>query len=124
MPFWIVSDACCDLPYDYIQQQQQLKLLPMAYQIDGKEQLYDLTRADCAQTAHAIYDRLLDGASSTTAQINEQTWIDELEPIVKQGDDLLALVFSSALSLATLRLWSRSICCFMLDMLLLSGPMR
>ncbi len=98
MPFWIVSDACCDLPSYYIRRQERLKLLPMAYQIDGTERLYDLSREDCAQTAHTIYELLLGGASSTTAQINQQTWMDELEPILKQGDDLLALVFSSALS--------------------------
>ena len=29
MAFWIMTDACCDLPFDYIQKQQRLHIVPM-----------------------------------------------------------------------------------------------
>ena len=43
MAFWIVTDACSDLPVDYIKKQHDLYIVPMSYQIDGNVQQIDLT---------------------------------------------------------------------------------
>ncbi|MDD3411195.1 MAG: DegV family protein [Eubacteriales bacterium] len=98
MAFWIVTDACCDLPTSYIRQQKDFIVVPMAYQIGGEEKLHDLTRDDCAQTTQQFYDRLEQGETSTTSQINQLTWMEQLEPLCKRGDDVLVLAFSSGLS--------------------------
>ncbi len=36
MSFWIVTDACCDLPVSYIKAQSQFLVVPMSYQIDNQ----------------------------------------------------------------------------------------
>ena len=42
MAFFIVTDACSDLPGHYIAQQKDLIVVPMLYQADQDEQLLDL----------------------------------------------------------------------------------
>ena len=98
MSFWIVTDACCDLPTDYIRSKENLLVVPMNYQMDGQEYVLDLTRDDNASATHEFYEKLLTGSVSTTSQINQQTWMDQLEPLLAQGNDVLVLAFSSGLS--------------------------
>jgi len=98
MSFWIVTDACCDLPVDYIKKQRNLHIVPMSYQIGGKVQEIDLTDDTLAGRVQTFYDQLEDGAVATTFQVNQQEWIDHATPILEQGNDVLMLVFSSSLS--------------------------
>ena len=49
MSFWIVTDACCDLPGEYIRRQEKLKVMPMLYQADDDEQILDLTDDACGE---------------------------------------------------------------------------
>ncbi len=98
MSYWIVTDACCDLPRDYILAQDKLKVVPMLFQADDEEQLLDLTAPDCAAQISAFYAKMRAGAKTRTAQINQQRWEEALEPLLKAGEDVLALVFSSGLS--------------------------
>ena len=106
MSFWIVTDACCDLPVDYIKKQRNLHIVPMSYQIGGKVQEIDLTDDTLAGRVQTFYDQLEDGAVATTFQVNQQEWIDHATPILEQGNDVLMLVFSSSLSgMRNVQLW-------------------
>jgi len=98
MSFWIVTDACCDLPVDYIKKQHDLHIVPMSYQIDGKVSEIDLTDDKLAGRVHEFYDQLLDGKIATTFQVNQQEWVSHVEPLLAEGHDVLMLVFSSSLS--------------------------
>ncbi len=98
MAFWIVTDACCDLPGSYIKKQKDFAVVPMSYQIDGIVLELDLLDASVEKTTHEFYKKLESGSTSTTFQVNQQSWLDALEPICKQGDDILVLAFSSGLS--------------------------
>ncbi len=98
MSFWIVTDACCDLPAEYIQKQKDLYIVPMSYQIEGKVQEIRLTDETLPARVQAFYDRLEDGAVATTFQVTQSEWEEHVTPLLEQGNDVLMLVFSSALS--------------------------
>lgn len=98
MAFWIMTDACCDLPASYTKAQACFRVMPMAYQLDGASEMIDPMDAQPEQTAHAFYERLRAGGMATTSQINQAEWTDALRPLLEQGHDVLLLVFSSGLS--------------------------
>lgn len=98
MSFWIVTDACCDMPAGYIKKEDRFKVMPMSYQIDGTVMTIDPLDENLEQTARQFYEKLSNGASSTTFQVNREDWISGLHPILEQGEDVLVLAFSSGLS--------------------------
>lgn len=98
MAFWIVTDICCDLPVTYIEKHENFKVMPMSYQIDGEIKEIDPMDRQLEATSHAFYEKLLNGSTSTTFQINQQSWVEGLKPLLSQGHDLLVLAFSSGLS--------------------------
>ncbi len=98
MAFWIVTDACCDLPAEYIARQKDLHVVPMAYQINGQVHEINLADPTLPGRIHEFYDQLLDGAVATTFQVTHNEWMDHVAPLLEQGHDVLMLVFSSSLS--------------------------
>lgn len=98
MSFWIVTDACCDLPASYIKNQQDLYIVPMSYQIAGKVQEIDLTDATLPNRVHEFYEQLQNGALATTFQVNQNEWVEHITPLLEQGNDVLMLVLSGNLS--------------------------
>ena len=98
MAFWIVTDACCDLPTHYIRKQKNLYIVPMSYQIGGKVQEIDLTDETLAGRIQSFYGQLQDGAVATTFQVNQDEWVAHVTPLLERGDDVLMLVFSASLS--------------------------
>ena len=98
MAFWIVTDACSDLPASYIKKQHDLYIVPMSYQIEGNVQEIDLTDETLHQRVQTFYERLQNGAVATTFQVNQNEWVDHITPLLEQGHDVLMLVLSSSLS--------------------------
>ncbi|MEA5014989.1 MAG: DegV family protein [Candidatus Limiplasma sp.] len=98
MAFWIVTDACCDLPAAYLTKRQNLLVVPMSYQIDGDIKQIDPLDPNPEQTAHDFYQKLEGGSNATTFQVNQQDWVDLIDPLCQQGNDVLVLAFSSGLS--------------------------
>jgi DegV family protein with EDD domain len=98
MSFWIVTDACCDLAASYIKQQKDLYVVPMAFQVEGKVQEIRLTDEDLPKRIQQFYDQVEEGAVATTFQVTQSEWIEHISPLLEQGNDVLLLVFSSALS--------------------------
>ncbi len=98
MSFWILTDACCDLSAEYIRRQKQFKVIPMMYSLDDEEFVHDPLSADVDERTDQFYDRMRSGAMTHTAQINEQTWREWTEGMLKEGKDVLILAFSGGLS--------------------------
>jgi DegV family protein with EDD domain len=98
MSFWIVTDACCDLPADYINKQHDLYVVPMSYQIDGKVHEINLTDETLPNRVHEFYEHLQNGALATTFQVNQNDWVDHITPLLEKGFDVLMLVLSDKLS--------------------------
>ncbi|MEG0047789.1 MAG: DegV family protein [Clostridia bacterium] len=98
MSFWIVTDVCCDLPASYTKMQKALKVSPMSYQQNGESLIISPADEHPEQTAHVFYDHLRQGGMATTSQINQIEWQSIVKPLLKDGQDVLMLVFSSGLS--------------------------
>lgn len=94
MAFWIVTDSGSDLPMTYVEKQNDLTILPMSYQIDGK--VYVPSGKD--QETVMFYSLLREDKVATTSQINAATWKETFEPLLQQGKEVLAIVFSGGLS--------------------------
>ncbi len=91
----IMTDSCCDLNPKVAAKYEKLEILPLSYTIGGETYPDNMTNpAD----VHAYYDRLRAGENSTTSQIPPAVFYEAFEPHVKNGEALLCLQFSSALS--------------------------
>lgn len=95
MSFKIATDSCCNLPEDLIEQ-FDLTVFPLVFRVDGierqsylKGQVTDLKE---------FYDDMREGKVFTTSLPNLKDAEEELEAILSEGNDVLYLGFSSALS--------------------------
>ena len=90
----ITCCSTCDLTDDH------LKKLGVAYGlyhyvIDGKDYLDDLF---VSKTPEQFYGEIDGGAMPTTSQVTPEQLIDLIEPVLKAGEDVLHIEFSSGLS--------------------------
>lgn len=99
----IVSDSTCDLSPDMISD-LELVIIPMPVAF-GEEDFMHYPDAR-EMSFKTFYDRVRNGEMPTTAQINLQLYLDYFEGILKDGEDILYLGFSSGLtgSLANARI--------------------
>lgn len=92
--YWIVTDSTIDMPKDWVDAQENFRVLCMSYRMDGEERVPDGTDED----SRAIYQALRGGKVITTAQINSESWRSCFEALLREGNDVLAVIFSSGLS--------------------------
>lgn len=91
----IISDSCVDLPAQ-ITKDLDIEILPLKVTVKGKEYQNFLDHREI--NPRSFYDLLREKETATTAQANPQECIEVMEPILKNGDDVLFIVFSSQLS--------------------------
>ncbi len=94
MDYVFMMDSDSDLPYD-LKVKYDIPVVYMPYALDGKEYFDDL-----GQTLDhkSYFDRMRNGAVPVTSALNEETYMEYFEPILKEGKDLLFVAFSSKLS--------------------------
>ena len=90
--YTIITDSCCDLPKEFIQQ-HNLAVVPLYLQWNGRS-YQDGEGFDMKD----LYAGLRAGQVITTAAVNPGQWTQYMEPVLKQGQDVLVLAFSSGLS--------------------------
>ena len=93
--FVIVTDSSCDLPNDLVQK-LELHVVPLAFIMGDKT--YWNYPDNREMSPEDFYGRQKQGQMATTNAVNVGQATDVLEPILKQGKDLLVLAFSSGLS--------------------------
>ena len=88
-----MTDSDSDLPY-HLKEEYDIPVVYMPYALDGKEYFDDL-----GQTLDhkSYYDKMRGGASPVTSALNEETYLEYFDPILKEKD-LLFVAFSSKLS--------------------------
>ena len=91
----LFTDANCDLPPELIQE-LDIDVIPMEFSIGDKT--YKNYPDAREMSAHDFYERLRGGEMSTTNQITAITFTELFEPVLRAGEDILYLVFSSGLS--------------------------
>ena len=93
--YLILTDSAADLSAD-LAAALDVTVLPLSVLLEGKEYLNYPDEREI--TAKYLYARLRAGAMATTAAINVDTFIKEMEPYLQEGRDILYLGFSSGLS--------------------------
>ena len=88
-----MTDSDSDLPF-HLKQEYDIPVVYMPYALDGKEYFDDLGQMLDHKT---YYDMMRNGAVPVTSALNEATYLDYFEPILKEKD-LLFVAFSSKLS--------------------------
>ena len=88
-----MTDSDSDLPF-HLKEQYNIPVVYMPYALDGKEYFDDLGQ----MVDHkSYYDMMRNGAVPVTSALNEATYLDYFEPVLKEKD-LLFVAFSSKLS--------------------------
>ena len=93
MDYVFMMDSDSDLPFD-LKEKYDIPVVYMPYALDGKEYFDDL-----GQTLDhkSYYERMRNGAVPVTSALNEETYMEYFEPILKEKD-LLFVAFSSKMS--------------------------
>ena len=93
MSYKIITDSCCDLTE---QQYNELGVscasLTVLYKGESHNNFSD------PAAVKAFYDELRSGVTASTAAANPDDWAAIMEKALKEGQDVLALAFSSGLS--------------------------
>ena len=88
-----MTDSDSDLPF-HLKEQYDIPVVYMPYALDGKEYFDDLGQ----MLDHKSYfDMMRNGAAPVTSALNEASYMDYFEPVLKEKD-LLFVAFSSKLS--------------------------
>lgn len=91
----LITDSTTDLPPAMIEQ-LDIRVIPLEFHIGNRTYL---NVADGSTLPfHDFYDLLRSGESSSTSQINLVVFQERFEELLKQGQDILYLAFSSGLS--------------------------
>lgn len=88
------TDSDCEIWYTDVDK-YNIKFLPMPYSVNDQEFAYDMGRNT---DFHALYELTRKGAMPTTSALNPNDYIEAFEPILKSGEDILYVHFSSELS--------------------------
>ena len=91
MRFKIVTDSACDLSAEMIEA-LDLGIAVLSVELDGR------AYAEGEMTPKELYDHLRGGKLPKTSAVNPELWADAMRPALENGQDVLTLVFSSALS--------------------------
>ena len=91
MSFKIVTDSCCDLAAPMIAQ-LDLGIAPLSLEMDGH------AYAEGEMTPVELYNHMRNGKLPKTSAVNPDGWADAIRPALEQGQDVLVLAFSAALS--------------------------
>lgn len=91
--YQIITDSCCDFTQE-MYRQYRVAHAPLSILYRGA--VHD-NFSDSDQL-HAFYESLRQGENASTAAVNPEGWANIMEPILENGEDILCLTFSSALS--------------------------
>lgn len=94
MSFEIVTDTSSNLQNSVVSE-YSIKRIPFSYYVDGQEHT-------CMDTdsfdAEAYYAKIKSGVKVTTSQVTPQRFVENFEPILKEGKDILFVSMSSGIS--------------------------
>lgn len=93
--FVILTDSSCDLPAS-MAAEMQLEVLPLTLDLEGEIYKNYLDGREIG--FHDFYERAKTAKSMKTSAVNQQQFMDIMEPLIAAGNDVLYLGFSSGLS--------------------------
>ncbi len=94
MSFSIVTDTSANLQSNHIKD-NDITIIPFSYYMDGVEAV--CLEAECFDSKN-FYQQMRNNVRVTTSQINPQRYLEHMEPLVKEGKDILFVGMSSGIS--------------------------
>ncbi len=91
----IVTDSSCDLTPEMA---EDLELVVVPLSVNYKGQEYPNFLDGRALDTKSFYDGLRSGEMTSTTAANPTLWAEHMEPVLRDGQDVLVLAFSSGLS--------------------------
>lgn len=90
----IITDSSCDLTREYIDN-NNIGLLSLVLNLNG-----EVIKDDLGKTLSYkdFYEQMREGATPTTSQVNAHEFEEEFVKAVKNGDSIICITISSALS--------------------------
>ena len=92
--YWLVTDSAIDMPREWIDKQEALRILNLSYLMDDVAYTSDGT----TESIRAIYDAMRNGKMLKTSQVTPEMWEACFRELLSQGHDVLTIAFSSGLS--------------------------
>lgn len=92
--YLICTDSTCDLPKEYKEKNNIMSIF-LTYTLDGMNCPDD---ESSSISSHEFYDSMRNGKLPVTSQLNATQFTEKIEPLVKAGNDILFIAFSSGLS--------------------------
>ncbi|WP_102400450.1 DegV family protein [Haloimpatiens massiliensis] len=92
--FVIVTDSCCDLPEEYIKN-NNIPYVPLTYRFKGREYLDDF---GASLNYKEFYQGMKSGEIPQTSQANPDAFYKVFEEILREGKDIIYVGVSSGLS--------------------------
>ena len=93
--FVLLTDSAADMSQEMVEETGVI-VLPLSFTIQGKT-FHDYPDHRDMDPA-LFYDMLRAGEVATTAAVNVDQYVQAVEPLLKEGKDVLILAFSSGLS--------------------------
>ena len=91
----IITDSCCDLP-QRLASEMALSVINLSVLVGDKSYVNHLDWRDIS--GGAFYDLLRDKNASSTSAPSIGDFVQVMEPLLKEGKDILSITLSSALS--------------------------
>lgn len=91
----IVTDSSCDLP-DKLAGELEVVVLPLSFHLNGKDYRNYLDERE--MPIREFYAHIRAGEQCTTSAVNVDAYKSAMEPLLRQGKDILNIAFSSGLS--------------------------
>lgn len=92
MSYRIITDTCCDLWPEFYKE-LNVDVKPLTVNFKGQ-----VISNYSQEFLKEFYDGLRAGELAQTTALNPESWKDGIEPVLKAGEDVLVLAFSSGLS--------------------------
>jgi len=94
MAIKLYSDSCSDLPIE-MAKELGVNTIPLTFTLEGKDYADDFGKS---MPITEFYNKVRKGSMPKTALINTQRYLDEFSKEIEDGNEILYLCFSSALS--------------------------
>ena len=91
----VIIDSTTDITEE-MANSLHLTVIPLSFIVEGKT--YVNTLDGKSISAKQFYEKVRQGITSTTAQINTEEFVSYFEPVLESGKDILYIAFSSGLS--------------------------
>jgi DegV family protein with EDD domain len=90
----ILTDSCCDLPIDFVKE-NNVEVMPIRVNLKGEDIPDDLGQSI---NYNVFYDMIRAGEMPSTSQVNAYTFTEAFKKYSSEGHSIIYIGFSSALS--------------------------